>query len=151
MDAPTTTPRPSPPSLPARLRDALAALSVDHPEAIEALRPLYADDVAFSDPIQSLDGLEAFLAMNRRLLARVRALTFDVTSAQGTDDEAFLAWSMRATPRLGPAVKVDGVTHARAREGRVFYHRDFWDLGELFASGLPGGRQVLRAVLRPLA
>ncbi len=134
-----------------RLRSALVAIAPDRPEAIEALRPLYDPDVEFRDPIQALRGLDAFLAMNRRLLGRARELSFDVTSAGGSDAEIFLVWTMRATPRIGPRIAVDGVTHARTRGGLVVYHRDFWDLGELFASALPGGHTALRLLLKPLA
>ena len=134
-----------------RLRDALRALGPGRPEAIEALRPLYDEAVEFRDPIQTLRGLDAFLAMNRRLMGRVRALSFEVTSARGDADEVFLAWTMRATARIGPTIVVDGVTHARARAGKVVHHRDYWDLGQMLASIIPGGERVLRGILRPLA
>ena len=140
-----------PDDLPARLAGALQALAADRPESIEALRDLYDPEVEFRDPVQALRGVDAFLGMNRRLLGRVRAIRFDVTSAAGGPDEAFLAWKMTATAKLGPSVGVEGVTHARARGGRVVYHRDYWDLGEFFASGLPGGAAALRWLLKPIA
>jgi SnoaL-like domain len=137
--------------LPFRLRDALMALSPDRPESVEVLRELYDETVEFRDPIQTLYGVDAFLAMNRRLLGRVRSLRFDVTSALGTDGEAYLEWTMHGAPKLGPRLQVQGVTHARAKNGKVVYHRDFWDLGELAASAVPGGRSALRLLLKPLA
>jgi hypothetical protein len=137
--------------LPGRLRDALLDLDPARPESVETLRDLYDETVEFRDPIQTLYGVDAFLAMNRRLLGRVRSLSFDVSSAVGTDDEAYLEWTMHGRPKVGPRVQVQGVTHARARDGKVVYHRDFWDLGELAASAVPGGRSALRLLLKPLA
>jgi hypothetical protein len=137
--------------LPARLRQALVALGPDRPESVEALRDLYDPAVEFRDPIQTLKGLDAFLAMNRRLLGRARELSFEVTSARGDADEAFLVWTMRGKAKLGPSLAVEGVTHVRARNGRITYHRDFWDLGELVASIVPGAGPMLRLLLRPMA
>ncbi|HEY0255185.1 MAG TPA: nuclear transport factor 2 family protein, partial [Kofleriaceae bacterium] len=61
-------------SLADRLADALVAVRPDHPDPLEALRELYDDSVHFRDPIQELDGLPAFLAMNEHLLGRMRSL-----------------------------------------------------------------------------
>jgi hypothetical protein len=58
---------------------------------------------------------------------------------------------MRCVPKFGPEIRVDGATHLRAKNGRVFYHRDYWDLGEMFASAIPGGHAALRFLLKPLA
>jgi limonene-1,2-epoxide hydrolase len=138
-------------ALPTRTKDALARITLAHPEAIDDLRDLYADDVRFQDPIQTLEGLEAFLAMNRRLLGRARELRFDIHSVTGDDTEFFLAWTMTFAAKLGPRMAVDGTTHARARRGRIVHHRDYWDLGELIASAIPGGRAALRLALSPFA
>jgi hypothetical protein len=43
------------------------------------------------------------------------------------------------------------MTRVTLREGRVVHHRDYWDLAELAASGVPAGHRILRAALRPLA
>jgi hypothetical protein len=134
-----------------RLRSALVDIAPERPETVEALRPLYDPDVEFRDPIQTLRGLDPFLAMNRRLLGRARELSFDVTSAGGSDEEIFIVWTMRATPKIGPRIAVEGITQAKMRRGLVVYHRDFWDLGELFASAVPGGHAALRILLKPLA
>lgn len=141
----------SPARLPSRLRDALVALKPEHPESIEALRPLYTDDVVFQDPLQVVCGLDAFVAMNRRLLRRMRWLEWTLKAAKGDDEVVFLEWTMTGKTKLGPRIEVDGMTRARARGGRIFDHRDYWDLGELVASALPGGRRILRAVLSPIA
>jgi ketosteroid isomerase-like protein len=138
-------------SVAARLRDALVSLTPDRPEAIDALRALYADDMVFRDPIQEVRGIDAFLAMNRRLLHRMRTLEWTVETARGDDDEVFLEWTMTGKAKLGPMLRVHGVTRARARDGRIYDHRDYWDLGELIASSLPGGQRILYALRSPLA
>jgi hypothetical protein len=81
----------------------------------------------------------------------MRRLTWDILSVQGTEDEAFIEWRMRCAIRLGPSLEVSGVTRAQARDGLIVDHRDYWDLGEMFASALPGGQRILNLLRAPLA
>ena len=135
-----------------RFRTALVALTPDRAEeSIKALGELYDPAVVFRDPIQVVRGRDEFLALNRRLLKRMRTLTWVVTSEMGTDEEVFLEWTMRGAPSLGPALEVSGVTRARVRDGLVYDHRDYWDMGELIASALPGGSRILQMLRLPFA
>lgn len=136
-------------SLRERIRDLFQALGPGAEDAIAECRELYADDLRFEDPMQVTTTLEAFIATTERLVRRARELSFTVASIVGTDDEFCLTWTMTFAPKVGPLIEVDGVSHFRARDGRVVHQRDFWDLATLFASALPGGRTVLRTVLRP--
>jgi hypothetical protein len=137
--------------LPATIRQLLEGLRPDDPSSVESLRAVYDDDVSFEDPIQKVRGVDAFIALNHRLLGRSKELVFTVEAATGNDEQIFLAWSMHCVPKLGPKIKVDGATHIRARAGKVIRHRDYWDLGELFASAIPGGHKALRFLLKPMA
>jgi hypothetical protein len=138
-------------ALPDRLAHALVALVPQRPDALQELLPLYADDMVFRDPIQILHGKDAFAKMNERLLRRMRTLEWTIETVRGDDSDLFLEWKMRGTTNLGPRVQVDGVTRARARDGRIVDHRDYWDLGELVASAVPGKPRLLRAIVRPFA
>jgi len=138
-------------TLPQRLSALLVDLVPGRPEVFDHLRELYTADLVFRDPIQIVHGMSDFIAMNERLLGKMRTLDWTIRGAWGDDESATVEWTMRGKPKLGPHVEVDGMTRVRARDGKVFDHRDYWDLGELAASGLPGGQRVLRAVLRPFA
>jgi limonene-1,2-epoxide hydrolase len=137
------------------LRDAILSaftrLSADDLSPLEELRPLYADDVSFEDPVQKVEGIEAFLDVNRRLAHKARELSFSVDRVVGDDTELFVTWHMRIRPKVGPLFELDGVSHLRAEGGKVRYHRDYWDLATLFASAVPGGQRILRTLLKPLA
>jgi limonene-1,2-epoxide hydrolase len=137
--------------LPERIRELLENLRPGDEASIENLRAVYDADVSFEDPIQKVRGIEPFIALNRRLLGRAKELVFKVETAAGTDEEIFMTWTMHCVPKLGPKIHVDGVTHLRAKNGLVVTHRDYWDLGEMFASAIPGGHTALRFLLKPLA
>lgn len=114
-----------------------------------AVEDLYASDVWFRDPMQECRGRERFIQVNRSLAKKARALHFEVTDASGDDERFYLHWVMTMKPTLGPELRVEGVSRFAASGGRITEHHDFWDLGELMASPLPGGRRIVHALCRP--
>lgn len=141
----------SAPSLREAVVSVFSRLSAEDLSCLEELRSLYAEDVRFEDPIQAVQGVDAFVDVNRRLARRARELSFTVARVVGDDDEFFITWHMTLRLRFGPPLELDGVSHIRAEGGKVRAHRDYWDLATLFASAAPGGQRILRALLRPLA
>ena len=123
------------------------ALDVHKDGTLARLAELYHRDVVFRDPLQTLRGRDAFLAMNRRIMRRARRLSFDVKDAVGSQGSAFLTWAMRYEPRRGPTITFEGSTHARVRDGLVTEQRDYWDLLSSLAESLP----VLHVVYAKLA
>lgn len=132
-----------------QVRRAFAEARAGDAGSVDALCALYADDVHFEDPMQSIDGMAAFRRTITHLVMRARELRFDVAPAVGTDDECFFTWTMTLAMKVGPRTRVDGVTHLKGRDGKVASQRDYWDLGELAASAVPGGHRALRAALKP--
>lgn len=135
----------------ARLRAVLDAFNqVGGVGALELIPDLYTDDVVFRDPLQTVVGKEAFMAMNRRFFDKGQQLDVEVHDFMETGDQIFCSWTMRFRPRLGPAITVEGATHARVRDGQIAYHRDYWDLlGSVFAS-LPAVGPLYQRLVRRL-
>jgi limonene-1,2-epoxide hydrolase len=142
---------PTPSGLAARIAAALEGVTPANPEAPDHLRPFYAPDVRFRDPVQALTGIDAFLALNRRLLRRTKSIAWTIHYASGDEHDVTLEWSMRAVTRLRLAIEVDGMSRLRLANGLIVDHRDYWDVGEMLASIVPGASTVLRALRTPLA
>lgn len=138
-------------SLAQTVAEALVKVVPGNPDGVDALRGLYDPAMIFQDPIQRLEGVERFLEMSHHLLHRMRKLEWEILGQGGDDDRAFIEWTMKCAPKMGPAVEVSGVTRVRARGGKIVDHRDYWDVGELVASALPGGMKVLHLFRKPLA
>jgi limonene-1,2-epoxide hydrolase len=134
-----------------QLRDIFRDFERDGERAVARLEPLYDRDVVFRDPLQTVTGRAAFLAMNRRILARARRLSFEMGEALGGEDSLFLTWTMTYEPRLGPTIVFEGATHARLRDGRIYLQRDYWDMLSSLAQSLPGVRGVYAALAPHLA
>ncbi len=129
-----------------RLRDVYVSFGLDAEGALTRLAALYDRDIVFRDPLQTLNGREAFLAMNRRVMTRARQLSFDVTDFVGGSDSLFLAWTMAYEPRRGPALVFEGATHARVRGGVIVAQRDYWDLLSSLAQSIPVVRHLYSAL-----
>ncbi|WP_375057770.1 nuclear transport factor 2 family protein [Zobellella sp. DQSA1] len=123
------------------------------PGELEGLREVYAEEVHFCDPAHDLHGLEPLMTYFEGLFAHVSQCRFDIAQVMEQQGEAFVRWQMVFShPRLngGEPVLVPGVSHLRFDE-RVYYHRDYFDLGELLYEQLPLLGALIRALKRRLA
>jgi limonene-1,2-epoxide hydrolase len=124
------------------LRDLYLAFEQEGEAAIDRLAARCDPDMLFRDPLQTLHGRDAFLAMNRRILARATHLSFEVSDAVGGRGSVFLAWTMHFEPRFGPKLVFQGTTHARVSGGKIIEQRDYWDLLSSVAQSIPFVRNV---------
>jgi limonene-1,2-epoxide hydrolase len=119
--------------------------------AVDRVAPYYAEDVVFTDPIQTLRGRDAFVAMNKRLIRRVKEIRFDIHALSADADNVFLVWTMHVAPKAGARVMhIDGVTHCTVRDGRIVTHRDYWDLVGSIVGAIPVAGSVYRALVAKL-
>ncbi len=136
------------------IREALEAFSVgadrDPEEALRRMEPLYDPGLTFQDPIQSFAGWNAFLEANRRIIARAQELRFSVAEVAWHLDQVFLTWTMTMRPKVGPTIRIDGVTHLKLRDGKIISHRDYWDLAGAVADALPIVGPVYHALMHRL-
>lgn len=142
-----------PVSLPPLTADRLSEIFASGPftrEVFDSLVPYYADDMVFTDPIQTVRGRDAFVELNHRLIGRVKYLRFEMSGMAQEGDQIFLAWVMIIGPRLGPEMRIDGVTHCTLRNGKIAVHRDHWDLVGSLVATIPVAGAVYKAAVRLL-
>ena len=100
----------------------------------EQWRALYAADVQFSDPTQSRQGLEAYIAAQEGLLRRCDDVFLEPGAVAITGDQAFVEWTMGLKIK-GLEFVYPGVSRLRLDgDGRIADHRDYFDfMGPTFA------------------
>lgn len=131
-----------------RLKSAYAALNGSQIDDLHALESLYAPDVCFEDPAHAIQGRSALLGYFRNLFSGLNSCQFRFhrTVVNGTD--LFLSWTMSFEhPRLngGKLIRVEGASYLRTRNGLIYYHRDYFDLGAMLYENLPVlGRLISR-------
>jgi hypothetical protein len=111
------------------------------PERVAQMAELYTEAAYFKDPfneVHSLADIQAIFEHMYRTLAKPR---FVITEriVQGT--QCFLVWEFQfqfLNFRKGELQAVRGGSHLRfAPDGRVSYHRDYWDAAEELYEKLP--------------
>lgn len=131
----------------ARWSRAFEDLSRRGTEALPELMALYEDGFAFEDPMQMLRGRDAFERLNRRLLAMARDVNITMKELVERDDAFLATWSMRVTPRFGLPITIEGASHVRVHNGRIVYHRDYFDVLGSLASSIPVLPRLVRSAI----
>lgn len=115
----------------------------------DELGSLYADDIAFIDPVTQHHGLDNVKRYFSRLLEDTHACTFtihDVINCQGNQShfDYIVNWSMVLTLKKGSEpIVVDGTSQLKVRQDKIVYHRDYYDLGQMVYEHVP----ILRSVV----
>jgi len=109
-------------------------------EGCQDLSGIYTEDAFFKDPFNELRGLPAINRVFQHMFVQVHEPRFRVTSTVLQGDTAFLVWDFLFTMKNFNAAPqcIRGATHIRfADDGRVNFHRDYWDAAEELYEKLP--------------
>lgn len=109
------------------------------PERVAELPEYYAADAYFKDPFNEVRGLQAIQAIFARMYEQVDAPHFKVRQSVVQGSEAFLVWDFEFRFRgRGMLQSIRGVSQLRfGADGKVTWHRDYWDTAEELYQKLP--------------
>ena len=101
----------------------------------------YAEDAYFKDPFNEVRRLEDIREIFARMFRQIADPRFIITERVGDGSGLVLVWDMSFRMRSWKPRKlhvIHGVSHLRFRgDGKVTYHRDYWDTGEELYAKLP--------------
>jgi steroid Delta-isomerase len=125
------------------------------PADVARIGEFYAADAYFRDPFNEVRGVAAIARVYAHMFTQLDECRFVITETIAEGESALLIWdftfrSRRWRPREVQAIH--GATHLKlSGDGKIAYHRDYWDAaGELYAK-LPLIGPVLRFLRRTLA
>ncbi|MBP0596778.1 nuclear transport factor 2 family protein [Herbaspirillum sp. LeCh32-8] len=101
---------------------------------------IYAADARFKDPFNEVQGLEAIQHLFAHMFKQVKDPRFKITATVAQGEQVFLTWDFffRMPPFSAGEQCIRGATHFHlAEDGRVLYHRDYWDAAEELYEKLP--------------
>jgi steroid Delta-isomerase len=110
------------------------------PADLPALTALYTLDARFKDPFNEVQGSAAIERIFAHMFESLHEPRFVVHEALVQGDQCFLAWDFKFRfKRFSAAPQtVRGSSHLRfAADGRVAWHRDYWDAAEELYEKLP--------------
>jgi steroid Delta-isomerase len=124
------------------------------PEQVASFGEHYADNAYFKDPFNEVHRLADIQAIFARMFRQLIEPRFTVKEHVGDRRGMFLVWDMQfrmRTLRPREIRSIHGVSHLRfGADGKVTYHRDYWDTGEELYAKLPligAGVGLLRRML----
>ena len=118
------------------------------PASVARFPEFYAEDAWFKDPFQEVRGVAAIQRIFAHMFRQVEEPRFVVSERLADDRSAMLVWEFR----YGRGQCIRGVSHLRfAEDGRIAYHRDYWDAAEELYEKLPVLGILLRRLRRALA
>ena len=118
----------------ARLVDYWQSLT---PTTVDAIATIYAEDAYFRDPFNEVTGLDKIRHVFADMFLRLDEPRFSIIETIEEPHGALLIWDFTFRIKtLKPELtrRIHGTSHIRfAADGRVQYHRDYWDAaGELY-------------------
>jgi steroid Delta-isomerase len=124
------------------MRDANLQRLVDYfntlsPESVKSIGDFYTEDAYFRDPFNEIRGAQQLEHIFTEMFERLSEPRFTVLETIAEEHGALLVWNfdfrMKALKPHLPR-RIHGTSHVRfAADGRVNYHRDYWDAaGELY-------------------
>lgn len=124
-------------------------------ESVARFPEFYAEDAWFKDPFNEVRGIPAIQRIFTHMFRQVAEPRFVVIERIVDTHGAMLVWEFYYRVRLwgrGETQLMRGVSHLRfATDGRVNYHRDYWDTGEELYMKLPGLGTLMRGLRRVLS
>jgi steroid Delta-isomerase len=123
------------------------------PASVADMATVYATNAYFKDPFNAVTGLTEIQAIFEHMFASLDAPRFVVTeqiTPARPGESCFLVWDFHFRLRGKPAeFTIHGSSHLRfAEDGRVTYHRDYWDAAEELYEKLPVVGSVMRWLKR---
>lgn len=110
--------------------------------SLAQLPNIYAQNVVFEDAIHKVEGLDGLLSYFTHTMAGLTSCRFEFHDQVELDGKIVLTWTMHyAHPRLkkGEDLTLEGITWLTLddQEGKVVYHRDYYDLTEMVLDHVP--------------
>ena len=124
------------------------------PADAERFGEFYTADAYFKDPFNEVCGVEAIQRIFRHMFKQVEAPRFRISERiVDPRGDVMLVWELWYRSRLlGGEQVMRGVSHLRfAADGRVSYHRDYWDASEELYAKVPVLGSLMRLLRRGLA
>lgn len=121
---------------------------------LHLLREIYTDEIRFIDPAHEIKGLERLRKYFANLYENIATPQFCFTHHLQSGNDGYVQWEMAFShPRLnrGRSVAVAGASYLRFdADGKVFFHRDYFDLGAMLYEQVPMLGWIVTTIKRRL-
>jgi len=125
------------------------------PESVADFARYYSDDAFFKDPFNEVRGVPAIQLIFTHMFSQVAEPRFEITERVVDGNAAMLVWELHYRVVIfGREQKqvIRGASHLKFdAEGKVFWHRDYWDAAEELYARLPVVGLLMRGLKKVMA
>jgi len=125
------------------------------PASVARFPDFYSENAYFKDPFNEVRGLPAIQRIFTHMFGQVAEPRFVVIEKVSDDNGAMLVWEFHCRVKLWGKVEAQvmrGSSHLKFdADGKVCYHRDYWDAAEELYMKLPVIGSLMRGLRRMLA
>ena len=126
------------------------------PERVGRFAEFYTENAYFKDPFNEVHSLDGIKKIFSHMFKQVAEPRFTVVEQLVADNGVMLVWEFHFRAKMlgkcAGSQMMRGVSHLRfASDGRVNYHRDYWDAAEELYMKLPAVGLLMRGLRRALA
>jgi len=117
------------------------------------MKGVYAERIVFEDPVHRISGLSNLTNYFERTLSNVNECRFEITQIIEQEGKAFVSWTMNLSHsklQSGKLISVPGVSQLQY-DGRIYFHRDYFDMGQMLYEQLPLLGAIVRRIKHRLA
>lgn len=111
------------------------------PQNVGRFGEFYTEDAYFKDPFNEVRGLQEVQRIFGHMFDTLLEPRFVITERMVDGEQCFLSWDFHFRfKKFNPELKqiIHGATHLKlASDGRIRFHRDYWDAAEELYEKLP--------------
>ena len=126
-----------------------------HLESIADFPHYYSEDAYFKDPFNEVRGVPAIQRIFTHMFQQVAEPRFTITEQIVDGNSAMLVWEFHyrvAIFRRERKQVIRGASHLKFdAEGKVYWHRDYWDAAEELYERLPVVGLLMRGLKKVMA
>ena len=114
---------------------------------------VYTDEIQFIDPVKEISSLDELTIYMQNLSKNLELCTFEFSDVNELKAQAYLTWVMTfKNPKFasGKEVKVSGISHIKYNESHIYFHRDYYDLGEMIYEHVFGVSWLIKKIKNKL-
>jgi len=133
-----------------RVMKSYGSITPDNPNA---LKPLYTNDVYFEDPAHGIQGIAPLMDYFDNLFGNITSCEFKFHSQLTDGKDIFLTWTMSFQHKhlqKGKTVRVEGASYLKSRKGKIYFHRDYFDLGAMVYENVPLLGRLIQSIKKRL-
>ena len=125
------------------------------PQSLDRFPEFYAADAWFKDPFNEVRGVDAIQRIFAHMFGQVDEPRFVVSEQVADANGAVLVWTLHYRSRGASKAEehvIRGVSHLKFdSDGKVAFHRDYWDTGEELYMKIPLLGALMRFLRRRLS